>query len=122
LAEFLDARSAGIKDLRFGRIVEGDWSGTEQRTLFQDRPSDPPPLPDVKHHFVAAVVTRDPRHPVGAVFGDLMVRAASGTGRGRRRKIEASDTQVLGGRRHFDLLHDSEIQDQIVRWLDVNEG
>jgi pimeloyl-ACP methyl ester carboxylesterase len=122
LAEFLDARSAGIKDLRFGRIDAGDWSGTEQNTLFQDSPTDPPPLPDVQHHFVAAVVTRDPRHPVGAMFGDLMVRAASGTGRGRLRKIEATDTQVLGGRRHFDLLHDSEIQDQIVEWLDVSES
>ncbi len=91
LAEFLDARSAGIKDLRFGRIVEDDRSGADD-TLFHGEPTDPPLLPEVRHHFVAAVVTKNPQHPVGSMFGDLMVRAASGTGRGRRRKIEATDT------------------------------
>ncbi len=114
LAEFLDARSVGIKDLRFGRIVEGGPPGTDVH-------NDPPPLPEVEQHFVAAVVTKNPRHPVGAIFGDLMVRAASGTGRGRRRTIEANDTQVLGGRKHFDLLHDYEIQDQIIEWLGLTK-
>jgi pimeloyl-ACP methyl ester carboxylesterase len=119
LAEFLDARSVGIKDLRFGVIAEQDGSETESNVLFQDSPTDLPPLPGVDHHFVAAVVTANPGHPMGAMIGDLMVRAGSGTGRGRRRRIEATDTQVLGGRRHFDLLHDSGIQDQILEWLGI---
>jgi pimeloyl-ACP methyl ester carboxylesterase len=117
LAEFLDARSVGIKDLRFGIIAEAELPEAESVKLIRGMPTDPPPLPGVDHHFVAAVVTNDPAHPVGAVFGDLMVRAASGTGRGRRRQVEATDTKVLGGRRHFDLLHDSEIQDQVIAWL-----
>jgi pimeloyl-ACP methyl ester carboxylesterase len=119
LAEFLDARSLGIKDLRFGIIAQGDPPDAESPESSRSVQADPPPMPGVDHHFVAAVITNDPAHPVGAMLGDLMVRAASGTGRGRRRQIEATDTQVLGGRRHFDLLHDSEIQDQVIAWLGV---
>ena len=122
LAEFLDARSVGIKDLRFGIISEENWydSGTDASSA--GKPTDPSPVPEVDHHFLAAVVTKNPAHPVGAVLGDLMVRAASGTGRGRRRHVEATHTQVLGGRRHFDLLHDPEVQDQVLEWLDVKKS
>ncbi len=107
LADFLDARSVGIKDLRFGAIVEEDWRGTEPDALLRNTVGDVRPLEGVDHHFVAAVVTDNPRHPVGALIGDLMVRAASGIGQGRNRSIEASDVHVHGGRRHFDLLHDA---------------
>jgi pimeloyl-ACP methyl ester carboxylesterase len=117
LADFLDARSVGIKDLRFGAIAEDDWRGSEPDALLHNTVSYLPTLEEVDHHFVTAVITSDPAHPVGALVGDLMVRPASGTGQGRRRRIEATDVRVLGGRRHFDLLHDPEIQDQVMDWL-----
>jgi len=122
LADFLDARSVGIKDLRFGAIVEDDWQGAEPDALLHNTVSNVPPLEGADHHFVAAVITSDPTHPVGALLGDLMVRAASGTGRGRRRHIEATDVRLLGGRRHFDLLHDREVLDQVLAWLTSNSG
>jgi hypothetical protein len=74
-------------------------------------------LEGADHHFVAAVITSDPAHPVGAFLGDLMVRVASGTGRGRSRHIEATEIRVLGGRRHFDMPHDAEVLDQVMAWL-----
>ncbi|MEX2250789.1 MAG: hypothetical protein WD895_01820, partial [Acidimicrobiia bacterium] len=117
LADFLDARSAGIKDLRFGAVVEDDWRDVEPDALLHNTVSNVPLFEGADHHFVAAVITSDPAHPVGALVGDLMVRAASGTGQGRRRRIEATDVQVLGGHRHFDLLHDPEVQDQVLAWL-----
>jgi len=117
LAGLLDGRSAGIKDLRFGSVVEDDWRGTEPNALFRNPVGDVPLLEGVDHHFVAAVVTSDPAHPLGFLLGDLMVRPASGTGRGRRRHIEATDARVLGGRRHFDLLNDSGVLDQVLSWV-----
>jgi pimeloyl-ACP methyl ester carboxylesterase len=117
IAEFLDARSVGIKDLRFGAIIEEDWLGKEPDALLRNTVTNIPPLEGVDHHFAAAVVTSDPTHPVGALVGDLMVRAASGTGQGRGRRIEATDIRVLGGRRHFDLIHDAEVLDQVMTWL-----
>jgi pimeloyl-ACP methyl ester carboxylesterase len=117
LAELLDARSVGIKDLRFGAIVEHDWRGAEPDALLNDTVSDIPAPEGVDQHFVAAVITSDPAHPIGALLGDLMVRVASGTGRGRRRRIEATEVRVLTGRRHFNLLHDREVVDQVLDWL-----
>lgn len=121
LADFLDARSVGIKDLRFGAIVDEDWLGSEPDALLRNTVSNVPPLHGVDHHFVAAVITSDPAHPVGALVGDLMVRPASGTGQGRRRQIEATDVRVLGGRRHFDLLHDPEVLEQVLAWLSASK-
>jgi pimeloyl-ACP methyl ester carboxylesterase len=119
LADFLNARSVGIKDLRFGAIVEDDWRDAEPDALLHNTVDTVPTLPGAAHHFVAAVVTSDPAHPVGVLLGDLMVRAASGTGRGRRRSIEATHIRVLGGRRHFDLLRDREVIDQVLTWLNT---
>ncbi|MDP9495642.1 MAG: alpha/beta fold hydrolase [Actinomycetota bacterium] len=121
LADFLDARSVGIKDLRFGAIVDEDWLGSEPDALLRNTVSNLPPLDGVDHHFVAAVITSDPTHPVGALVGDLMVRPSSGTGQGRRRQIEATDVRVLGGRRHFDLLHDPDVQEQVLAWLSASK-
>jgi hypothetical protein len=107
----------GIKDLRFGAIAEDDWKGSAPDDLLRNTVSYVPALEGVNHHFVTAVITSDPAHPVGALVGDLMVRPASGIGQGRRRRIEATEVRVIGGRRHFDLLHDPEVQDQVMGWL-----
>ncbi len=98
IGEFLNLRSAGIKDLRFGSRVESEWEGVEQ-------------------HFVAGVVTTEPSHPVGFAIGDLMVRVASSTAQGRTRKIPATNFRVFGGRRHFDLVTDAAVHDQLREWL-----
>jgi hypothetical protein len=117
LAEFLNARSVGIKDLRFGAVVEEDWSGVEPDALLVNTVSDVPPLKGADHHFLTGVITSDPGHPVGILLGDLMVRATSGTGRGRRRHIEATEVNVLGGRPHPGLLHDRRVLDQVLAWV-----
>ena len=86
LAEFVSSRSQGIKDLRHGSAVDDV-------------------LPDhIEHHCIAAIVTEDPNHPMGRLLGDLVVRAASATGRGRQRSIEQSSLHVLGGRHHANIL------------------
>lgn len=99
LAGFLDRRSQGIKDLRHGSVVDGD--------------DDALPAA-IHHHFVAGVVTADPRHPLGLVAGDLMVRTASGTGSGR---LIPTNVAVLGGIHHFDLLHDPAVIDRVLGWI-----
>jgi pimeloyl-ACP methyl ester carboxylesterase len=117
LGEFVDFRSAGIKDLRFGAIREEDWQGADPDALLRDVVGDIPPFRGVEQHFIAGVITADPNHPVGVLVGDLIVRVGSGTGRSHRRRIEATNVRVFGGRRHFDLLHDAVVHDQVRSWL-----
>jgi len=117
LGSLLDGRSAGIKDLRFGAIREDDWRGADPDALLCDAVGEQAKPEGVELHFVAGVVTADPGHRFGAVVGDLMVRISSGTGRGRRRQIEATDVRVLGGRHHFHLAHDRAVHQQVRDWL-----
>ena len=114
LGEFLNHRSAGNKDLRFGAIVEDDWSEGDLDGLLTDPVRDLPLPEGVERHFVAGVVTSEPTHPLGALVGDLIVRVGSGTGRGRRRRVEATDVLVVGGKGHPDLVHDLTVHQQVL--------
>lgn len=114
LADFLNSRSVGIKDLRFGAIVEEDWWGTDQDALLCDTVGDHSLPPSVNHHFLAGVITADPAHPVGVLTGDLMVRTASGTG---EQRLEPTNVAVLGGVSHFDLLHDPRVIGSVMAWI-----
>lgn len=102
LADFLDTRSQGIKDLRHG--IDPEVAAAE--------------LPHIEHHFVAGVITTSPTHPLGTLIGDLVVRPASGTG---EPGVEAANVVVLGGVHHFDLLHDPTVMSHVVAWLDPAE-
>lgn len=96
LADFLDGRSQGIKDLRLGDL------GVDPR----EAPGIAARLSRIRHHVVAGVVTSDPSHPLGAVVGDLMVRPASGT---RPPDVTPVDVKVLGGVNHANLLNDRAV-------------
>jgi pimeloyl-ACP methyl ester carboxylesterase len=114
LADFLNTRSVGIKDLRFGAIVDDDWVGVDPDALLDNTVGDHSLPPDVNTHFVAGVVTSDPAHPIGLIAGDLWVRAASGTG---GEALEPTNVVVLGGVNHFDLCHDPTVIDHVMGWL-----
>jgi pimeloyl-ACP methyl ester carboxylesterase len=114
LARVVNARSAGIKDLRFGACIEEDWCDCDPDELLSDRCHDVPFLPGATFSFIAASVGRE---PLGAVVGDLVVRVASASGTGRRRRIPFGDGRQLGGLTHFDLLNHPAVYEQIRAWL-----
>ena len=80
----LGARSAGIKDLRHGAVVETDWPDDDVLVAF-DLP-EARLLPHVRYGVLAGTITTDPDHPAGRLVGDGMVRIGSATGRGRVRR------------------------------------
>jgi pimeloyl-ACP methyl ester carboxylesterase len=106
IARILDMRSAGIRDLRFGYLVEDDWRGEDPDRLLHDRRSDVPPVPGCRQTFITATVTRDPRHPLGWLGGDLLVRVGSAAGRRTDGSVVVPADQVVhvGAVSHFDLL------------------
>ena len=122
LSGFLNNRSVGIKDLRYGAIHCDDWSERDFDALLSDTVDDTADLEGVQQHFIAGVITSEPSHPMGALLGDLVVRVNSGIGRGRRRRIDAENVRVISRRRHFDLLRDPEVLEQVREWLGVAVG
>ncbi len=119
LAAVLNGRSAGIKDLRFGSLRDEDWQGADVDALLAGRTGDVPLLAGAAHYFIAATVTRDRRHPMGVVVGDLLVREASAFGRGRLQRIQfpLEHGRHFGPMNHFELLNHPDVYEQMHRWL-----
>jgi pimeloyl-ACP methyl ester carboxylesterase len=113
----LNARSAGIKDLRYGSCIEEDWRERDPDELLRDHCGDVSLLPWAAHYFVAASV-RD--GPLGTLLGDLLVRVPSASGRGggaRRIEFDAGNGCELGGLNHFDLLGHPAVYEQLRDWI-----
>lgn len=119
VAAVIRSRSAGIKDLRHGALLDEDWRDLDLDAVLDDRCAEVPLPEGVRHHVVAATLTADPRHPLSRVIGDLLVRDASAHGRSRTRTIpfDADDVRHLGGLTHFALLNHPLVHDLLEGWL-----
>ena len=119
LARPLHGRSAGVRDLRFGNVVEEDWFGHDPDELLRDRCTEVPLLDHVTYYFVAACLTRDPGHPAGQLLGDGLVRYASASGQGRTRHIpfEIGHGAHLAGIGHLSLVNHPDVYAQLRTWL-----
>ena len=96
LGGFLAQRSEGIRDLHSGADL-------------------PPVFAGIDHLVIASVMTADVSHPIGSLFGDLVVTPGSATG-GER--VVANDQALIGGRRHHEILADPSIPDRILDWIE----
>jgi hypothetical protein len=115
----LRRRSAGIRDLRDGSLVDSDWAGQDPDALHARACAEVPLLDGATHHFVAATVTRSARHPLGRLVGDWLVLEPSASGRGRRRRIpfRAEDGLHVGSAHHLALLNHPVVYEQLRAWL-----
>ena len=118
-SRFLRRRSAGIRDLRQGSLVDADWRDRNPDALRAEACTEVPLLDGATHCFVTATVTRSPRHPVGRLIGDYLVLQPSGSGRSRSRRIGFEDQYGLhvGGATHFALLNHPDVYDRLRVWL-----
>lgn len=120
LADALAQRSAGIKDLRYGALVDEDWLHRDPGARGADPCGDIPLLETATHYVIGATLTRDARHPLGRVIGDLLVLYPSSSGasrNGRRIAFEVDNSRHLGGLNHFQLLNHPRVYEQMREWL-----
>jgi pimeloyl-ACP methyl ester carboxylesterase len=96
-ARFLDRRSAGIRDLRHGFLLD-----------------EVPLLEGPTHCFVSATLTRSAKHPVGRLLGDTLVLAPSASGFGH---LEFHHGLELGGAHHLALLNHPAVYEELAGWL-----
>lgn len=112
-AGLLNRRSAGIKDLRFGYLRDEDWAEADAHALWQDTSEDVPFSEDVRYHVIGAMLGPE-GSLLGEVFGDLLVRHPSASGRVRRgRPLEFHGVELLSSADHFDLLNHPEVHDRV---------
>jgi pimeloyl-ACP methyl ester carboxylesterase len=113
-ARFLRRRSAGIRDLRRGSLVDEDWRDQDPDVLRARACAEVPLCEGPTHYFVAATVTRSAKHPVGRLIGDTLVLAPSASGRG---KLTFHDGLELGGAHHLALLNHPAVLERLREWL-----
>jgi pimeloyl-ACP methyl ester carboxylesterase len=116
---FLRRRSAGIRDLRRGSLVDEDWQGRDPDALRAAACREIPLLDGATHCFVAATITTSDRHPVGRLIGDWLVLQPSASGRSRTRRIAFRDEDGLhvGGAHHLALLNHPAVYERLLDWL-----
>jgi pimeloyl-ACP methyl ester carboxylesterase len=121
-ATWLNQRSVGIKDMRYGALLEEDWLGHDPDELLQDRCTPATLLPGVAYSVASATLSREPH---GLFAHDLLVQHSSAHGLGKVRSIpfDQERTFHLGGRKHhFDLLADERVYTQLRGWLAGADG
>jgi pimeloyl-ACP methyl ester carboxylesterase len=116
---FLRKRSAGIRDLRHGSLVDEDWRGRDPDALRAAACKEVPLLEGATHYFVSATVTRNARHPLGRLLGDTLVLVPSATGQGRTRRIpfDAEHGHHVSPTHHLALLKHPEVYERLREWL-----
>ena len=119
LAKPLNIRSAGIKDLRYGDLVDECWAGQDADGFLRERSREVPFLATANHYFVCATVSREPDALAGRIAGDLLVLRASAWSqrRGQRLQFPIEHYRHVGGANHFELLNHPAIYEQIRRWM-----
>ena len=116
-ADFLELRSSGIKDLRFGYLRDEDWLDHDPDERLRNRAEPLAPVPGVAYHFVSGGLTAGERHPVASVFGDLLVRRHSATGPVTIDGEPAGDARHVQGASHFHLLNHPRVYEHLNGWL-----
>jgi pimeloyl-ACP methyl ester carboxylesterase len=114
----LDSRSAGIKDLRFGNVLDEDWLEHDPGAFRRSHPHRPHRLRRARHLLIAGSVTSDPEHPLARVLGDTLVTESSAIGAvGREQELfPDAVAHTLPKLTHNALAHDPAVHAAIDAW------
>ena len=119
-------RSAGIKDLKHGYLLDEDWQGHHPDASRPDTRTSVPLLPEVDYFFAAATLGQHKHDPLGHALGDLLVRLDSALGAHandlHHLNIKEENCRVFHEKNHLDLLSDEEVHGQVVDWFTADKG
>ncbi|HZW14001.1 MAG TPA: alpha/beta fold hydrolase [Noviherbaspirillum sp.] len=114
-------RSAGITDLRFGNLLEEDWTGRDRFARGPDRRQLLPLPSGVQCYTVAATLGKAIGSMTDRILGDGLVPLDSALGiheQGERRLDFTPDRQwVACETGHMDLLSSADVYARICDWL-----
>jgi pimeloyl-ACP methyl ester carboxylesterase len=110
IGRILATRSVGIKDLRYGSLVEDDWREQDVDAFLAKRCAEVPFLSHATYYWVASTISKNPDHPFGRLIGDGMVRYPSAS-------AVNGEGLHLGGINHVDLLNDERVFEALRGWL-----
>ncbi|MBP7281182.1 MAG: alpha/beta hydrolase [Leptospiraceae bacterium] len=118
----INLRSAGIKDLRYGYLIDEDWKGKDPDALLKNSKNPVPLQEGVKYYIISGTVTENPESIFATWFGDAMVRKPSALGKSNNEKynlpIPEENHKEFAGIAHIALMHEQKIYNQIKEWCE----
>ena len=120
IAKALNLRSSGIKDLRYGYLVDECWMDQDCDAYLRDTSREVPFLATARHYFICATLTREADAPASRIIGDVLVLRPSAwahESNAKRLRFPIEHYYHLGKANHFDLLNHPAIFDQMRRCL-----
>jgi triacylglycerol lipase len=120
VADIVNLRSSGVKDLRYANLRREDWEGADADALLQNRRHPVPLLPHIRHHLVAGTLIDDPR--LALLFGDALVPLDSAAGRAQAHHRSAifpqEHVRVLPSFDHLRLAHHADVYAALHDWYE----
>jgi len=115
-------RSAGVTDLRYGNVLDGDYQGSDRFECSGDQ-RRPAPLPDGVECFTVAATTGKKSGRIGDdLIGDSLVSLNSALGRHENPNLHLAfpeNNQWIGrNMNHQDLLNHQDVYKVIKRWVE----
>jgi triacylglycerol lipase len=113
ISDALNSRSRGIKDLRYGTLLEPDVMDEGWDDMAHHHRRAVPWLPHARHYLVGGTWHADPAHVVSVLLGDGLVSAPANYDRA----FAKENIRLFPGIRHLQLARNWEVYQQISAWL-----
>ena len=113
LARLLDARSRGIKDMRWGYTQHVEWKRRDPDAFWTRDRLQSAPLPGVRYRFLGTCLTQDPQHPVSRALGDGLVPLSSSLAL----DVAGAEGAMRAQLDHMRLLNHPDVYQQLLRWI-----
>ena len=118
----INQRSAGIKDLRHGFVLDEDWQDFDPDRLAWPVPTRPREPADVRW-FVALGTLGDPDSAVAQTLGDGLVHPGSAQGVSldprARELLPPAEVQRFPSTGHLALMNDPAVLAQLLEWWEA---
>ncbi|MCZ8342888.1 MAG: hypothetical protein O9301_07650 [Leptospira sp.] len=117
----INLRSAGIKDLRYGLLVEEDWKDKDPDAFSNSEKTIVPLVPSIQYYVITGTLHQNSGHFLSEFFGDAIVGKGSALGKSGNSKYDLNfpkeNIAEIPGLTHIKLMHHQEVYSQIRVWF-----
>lgn len=120
VGKIINLRSAGIKDLRFGYLTEEEWNSEDPDKLLKNNKKAVSKLERVNYFVISGRLTKEEKHWVSYLFGDILVSKRSATGKSKNIKeynFPLDNHFEFAKTFHFELNTRLEVYEKIKEWI-----
>jgi len=116
--QVIEQRSNGIRDLRFGFMVDEDWRDHPKDDRLRATRTNIHPISGVTYHVVVGTLGSDESSPIAHYFGDGLVSKSSALGEITLQEDDpitaCRSCRVFPSTGHFEILTSPEVGEHVV--------